>query len=128
MPEKNKKVLIVEDEVALLEVLVDKFNSEPGFEVLTAKNGEEGLKLALSKKPDLILLDIIMPVMDGMTMMQQLQKEEEGKKIPIIVLTNLGAAEDAEQAVKEGAYDFLIKAEWKLDDVVGKVKKTLKMN
>ena len=124
MVEEKKRILIVEDEVTLLEVLTDKFTAE-GFSVLQARDGQDGLKVALEDKPDVILLDIIMPVMDGMTMLRELRKKEEGKKVPVIILTNLGAAEDAEHALKEGAYDFLIKAEFKIEDVVKKVEETL---
>ncbi|MBU2541983.1 response regulator [Patescibacteria group bacterium] len=124
MEKEKKRILIIEDENALLEVLTDKFEEE-GFSVLQARNGKEGLEIAINDKPDLILLDIIMPVMDGMTMLRELKKKQKGNRIPVIILTNLGAAEDVEQAIKEGAYDFLIKAEYKISDVVKKVEQIL---
>ncbi|KKQ40908.1 MAG: Phosphate regulon transcriptional regulatory protein PhoB (SphR) [Candidatus Magasanikbacteria bacterium GW2011_GWA2_37_8] len=122
-----KKILIVEDESALVEVLRDKLEEEKVFKVCVAKDGVEGLKMVSKCKPDLILLDIVMPRMDGITMMIQLKKIKEYKKIPIVVLTNLGTSDDAENAIKQGAYDFLIKAEWKLDDVISKIRKILKV-
>lgn len=122
-----KKVLIVEDESALVEILKDKLDEEKVFKVFVAKDGVEGLKMVSKIKPDLILLDIVMPKMDGITMMQRLKKDKEYKKIPIVILTNLGTTEDAERAIKQGAYDFLIKAEWKLEDVIKKIRKILKV-
>lgn len=126
MSNQPKKILIVEDEIPLREALVDKLTRE-GFDALEAKNGEEGLQAALKEKPDLILLDIIMPVMDGMTMMKKLREDEWGKKVPIILLTNLSATE--ERIVKgivenEPAY-YLVKSDWKIGDVVKKVKERL---
>ena len=120
----KKKILIVEDEPSLLNILNDKFSSE-GFEVAMAKNGKEGLDLALSGKPDLILLDILMPVMDGLTMAKKLRADEKGKTVPIIILTNLSDYKNAAEAMESGIYDFLIKADWKMDDLVKKVREKL---
>lgn len=123
MSNQPKKVLIVEDETALREALVDKLTRE-GFDALEAKDGEEGLKIALKEHPGLILLDIIMPKMDGMTMMKKLREDEWGKGVPIILLTNLSATE--EKIIKgivenEPSY-YLVKSDWKIEDVVKKVK------
>jgi DNA-binding response OmpR family regulator len=121
-----KKVLIVEDEPPMLLALTKKFEKE-NFQVLGAKNGEEGYKTALAKHPDLILLDLVMPKMDGMTMMKKLRKENEwGKKVPIILLTNLSADDKIMAGVVEGEPSYyLVKADWKIDDVVQKVKQRL---
>jgi len=125
--ENNKKILIVEDERSLSQALVDKLTRE-GFATLTAKNGEEGLEVALHEHPDLILLDIVMPKMDGMTMLKKLRnKNEWGKKVPVIILTNLTS--DNEQRVRditetEPTY-YLVKADWKIEDVVIKVRERL---
>lgn len=119
-----KKILIIEDEEPILEVLEAKFGLEK-FETMRAKDGEEGLKMALEKKPDLILLDIIMPKMDGLTVLQKLSEDENGKKIPVIVLTNLSDDENVKNAVEKGNYDYLIKSDWRIEDVVKKVKEKL---
>ena len=123
----QKTILIVEDEPALLKVYAEGLN-EVRFRVLRAKNGQEGLELALLHKPDLILLDILMPVMDGLTMMKKLREEHLwGKGVPIIFLTNLSASE--EKIMKaitdyEPAY-YLIKSDYTLEGVVEKIKERL---
>ena len=120
------KILIVEDEEIMLKALVDRFTSEK-FEVISAKDGEEGLKLALIERPNLILLDIILQKMDGMTMMQRLRRTNSwGESVPIILLTNLNADDKIMKGITEDkpAY-YLIKTQWTLDDVVEKVKERL---
>lgn len=120
------KILIVEDEESMLEILADHFTRE-GFDVLKAKNGEEGLKAAFKDHPDLILLDIIMPKMDGLTMLKKLRKDDRGKDIPVIMLSNLSGAGEVANAIQEGAFGYLIKTAWKIDDVVKRVKGELGM-
>lgn len=121
-----KKILIVEDEQDMLDALTDKFTRE-GFETLQAKDGIEGLEVALKDHPDLILLDIVMPKMDGMTMMKKLREDEWGKNVPIIILTNLSATDEKliEGMVKGEPSYYLVKSDWKIKDVVEKVKETL---
>lgn len=119
-----KKILVIEDEAPLSDVLIDKLTSER-FSVSGAKNGEEGLELALKEHPDLILLDIIMPVMDGMTMLYELRKDPWGNSVPVILLTNLSDAERVAEALRLKVYDFLVKSDWKLEDLVTKVKEKL---
>ncbi|MBZ9578556.1 response regulator [Patescibacteria group bacterium] len=121
---KNKTILVVEDDVSTLRALVDTFTSE-GFHVLKAKNGEEGLKLALKEHPDLILLDIIMPKMDGMTMLKKLRKDEWGKNVRVVILTNLSAAEKTAEALESRVYDYFIKTNWTLEKLVKRVKERL---
>jgi len=123
-PERNSTILIVEDEKPLRQALVDKFTRE-GFSILEAKDGEEGLRAAQDKHPALILLDIIMPKMDGMTMLQELRRDDAAGGIPVIILTNLTDAKAVEKAVGQGVYDFLVKSDWRLEEVVAKVKKKL---
>lgn len=122
--EGKKKILIVEDENLLLNDLKAKFASE-GFDVITATDGQEGLALALQNHPDLILLDIVMPIMDGMSMLYQLRKDDWGKNVEVILLTNLNEGEKIAQSYNEGVHDYLVKADWSLEDVVGKVKAKL---
>lgn len=125
MSKKSKKILIVEDEGSLSKILVDKFNNE-GFLVLSANNGKKGLALALEAKPDIILLDIVMPQMDGMTMLGKLRKDKWGMTVPVIILTNLNDAEKVTEGIQHGVYDFLIKSNWKINDVVKKVRDRIK--
>lgn len=127
MTQANKKILIVEDELSLRNALRDKLSRED-FAVLEARNGEEGLAVALREHPDLILLDIIMPVMDGMTMMKKLRQEKEwGKNVPIILLTNLGSDDKTLKDVTEDKPSYyLVKSNWTLRDVVEKIKELLR--
>jgi DNA-binding response OmpR family regulator len=121
------KVLVVEDDLPILNALVDKLTRQE-FDVLAAKNGQEGLTIALKERPDVILVDMLMPIMDGSTMMTKLRQENEwGKEVPIMVLTNLSTAEmEIIKAVIEAepAY-YLVKSNWSLAEVVKKVRKTL---
>lgn len=117
-------ILIVEDEETLSFALSKKLISE-GFRVLTAKNGKEGLEIALKEHPDLMLVDIVMPIMDGMTMIKELRKDEWGKNARAIILTNLSDVQKTAEAVDRGVYDILIKSDWRLDDVVTKIKDEL---
>jgi DNA-binding response OmpR family regulator len=128
MPEENKvKILIVKDEEIINKAYADKLRNQ-GFLVVVAKNGQEGLALALSEKPDLILLDILMPVMDGLAMMDALRnKNAYGKQVPIIFLTNLSASEERiMKAIVDGqpAY-YLVKSNWDISQVLEKIKERL---
>jgi DNA-binding response OmpR family regulator len=117
-------VLIIEDEKLLLQALVCKFMAED-FMVISASNGQSGLELARKNHPDIILLDLIMPVMDGMTMLRQLRQDKWGKDVNVILLTNLSDAEKTNESVGLGVHNYLIKCEISLDDIVKKVKKIL---
>lgn len=122
--ENQKKILIVEDETSLRNALRDKLILE-GFVVLEAKNGEEGLDVALRNHPDLILLDIIMPKMDGLTMLKKLREDVWGKNTKVILLTNLSDNEKVSEALLRGSYDYLVKSDWKIGDVVAKIRARL---
>ncbi|MCX6764488.1 MAG: response regulator [Candidatus Nealsonbacteria bacterium] len=122
MAKINKKILIVEDEEALLSALREKFTSE-GFSVVTALDGEDGLTAAEKEKPDLILLDIVMPKVDGIAMAQKLK--EAGSNVPIIFLTNLDDIKHISDALEISKSDYLVKSNWNLNDIVEKVKKRL---
>ena len=125
----RNSVPVVEDDVSILRALVDKLTRE-GFTVFAGKNGEEGFALALAERPDIILLDILMPVMDGSTMMTKLREENLwGKNVPIILLTNLSTAEiKVVKAVVEATPSYyLVKSNWSMADVIQKVKDTLRM-
>lgn len=122
----NKKILIVEDEPQMLEALVDEFKGA-GFSVLTAKNGEEGLKTAMENHPDLIVLDIIMPKMDGMTALRELKKNSWGALVPIIILTNINEPDKLAEALEIGVSEYIVKAETSLNDICDTTKKILGM-
>jgi DNA-binding response OmpR family regulator len=124
---KKQTILIVEDETALLKVYAQRFLAE-GFFVFKASNGQEGLDIALREKPDIILLDILMPVMDGLTMMKKLRENKScGKSVPIILLTNLPAdAEKISQIIADNKpVWYLVKLDWSLSSIIEKVKKTV---
>lgn len=124
MQDSSKLILIVEDEPPLSEVLQDHFENE-GFRIIVAKDGEEGLMLALSKKPDMILLDINLPKLNGLDMLKQLRTYEAGKSIPAIALTNLNDTKEVNEALASGVSDFLVKADWSIADVVDSVRRKL---
>jgi len=105
---KRNKILIVEDEEILLGVLQKKLSAE-GFEVAMARNGEEGLEKIREIKPDLVLLDIIMPKKDGFAVLEEMAAEKEMKNIPVIMISNSGQELELEKALKMGAKDFFIK-------------------
>jgi len=129
MPEDNKpkvKVLIVDDDAFLSGIYATKLELE-GFAVVTARDGDEGLKAAFKEKPDLILLDVLMPKLDGFEVLKRLKAEESTKATPVIMLTNLGQKEDIEKGLEEGAIDYLIKAHFVPAEAVAKIKKVLKM-
>lgn len=113
-------ILIVEDKDDMRETLADRFREE-GFEVEEAKHGQNGLDRVMERKPDMILLDIIMPEMDGVTFLKKL--ESQGlSDIPVIVLTNLSSHRSVDSALRHGAESFLVKSDWDLKDIVEKVR------
>lgn len=126
---ENKKIILVtEDDKALRNALDDKL-SKRGFTILDAENGEDGLKMSLSEHPDLILLDIAMPKMDGMAMLKKLREDDWGKTVPVIILTNLSSADEARNkdiTELEPTYYF-VKTDIKIEQVVEKIKERLGM-
>ena len=117
----KKKVLIVEDEVDILDLLADKFTSE-GFETIRSETAEKGVKLALKDRPDLVLLDIILPKMDGITMLKMLRKNPWGKNVPVIILSNVTDQTKVSEAMRLGVYDYIVKTNLILNDLVKQVK------
>ncbi len=124
MAQKSIKILIIEDDTFLSSMYSTKFNLE-GFEVVVANKGEEGIKLAEEEKPDIILLDILLPGVDGFTVLKKLKKEDNIKGIPVIMLTNLGQNDDVRKGFELGAVGYLIKAHYMPSEVVEKVKDAL---
>jgi len=119
-----KKILIIEDEEVLTKVLKRKLVSE-GYDVSTAKNGNEGLAKMKKEKPDLILLDIVMPEKGGFEVMEEMNKDEELKDIPIVIISNSGQPVEFERARKLGVDDWLVKTEFGPQEVLDKVIKQI---
>jgi len=119
-----KKILFIEDEETLQKTLGEVLKQE-GYEIIPALDGKAGLNLLKSEKPDLILLDLVMPKMDGFEVLKRLKADEETKDIPVIVLTNLEGIGDVGKAIELGATTYLVKAQYSLEEVVEKVKKAL---
>ena len=117
-------ILIIEDETSLLDALSDKCKKE-GYRVFTAKNGKNGLSLALEHHPDVILLDIVMPIMDGISFLEEIRKDPWGKTASIIILTNLTGSEEVSKSTGAGVYDYLVKSDWSLKDVIVKIEEKI---
>lgn len=122
----KKTLLLVEDDLALRKVLVEKLTDE-GFHIIEAADGEEGLKLALERHPALIVLDIFMPKMDGITMLGKLRTAGDAwsKHVRVLVLTNSTDAATVARVAGFGETDFLIKSEWSLEALVARIRERL---
>ncbi len=121
----KEKILIVEDDKFLGEFLLKRLKEE-GFEVFLATNGEEGFNLACEKRPELIILDLILPEKNGYEVLEDLKRNPLTSNIPVLILSNLGQKEEVEEALRKGAEDFLIKAYYSLDDITLRVRLHLK--
>jgi len=119
-----KKILVIEDEATLQKALTEVLE-QADYEVLSALDGEQGWNLAASEKPDLILLDIILPKIDGFEVLRRLKGDEGTKQIPVVLLTNLSDLNDIQKALDLGANSYLVKADFHLDDVLKKVEQML---
>lgn len=125
MPAKRPaKILVVEDETFLVKIYAVKLKKE-GFDVTIANDGEEAVKLAADVKPDLILLDLILPKMNGFEALERMRASATNKETPVIVLSNLGQEEDIKRAETLGADGYLVKANFSIQDIVAKIKDTL---
>ncbi len=123
---QNKtKVLIVEDDEFLINIYSTKFEGE-GYEVFVAENGETGLGKAFKENPDIILLDILMPKLNGFDFLKEIKTKKEFSQIPIILLTNLNQNRDIEKGLSMGADDYLVKAHFMPSEIVEKVENLLK--
>ncbi|MBI2042576.1 MAG: response regulator [Candidatus Nealsonbacteria bacterium] len=126
MDNQVKRILIIDDEEAVQKILISKL-SGAGFEPLSAMDGKEGLKATKKERPDLILLDIVMPVMDGISYLKELKKDPEVKDIPILILTNLASDEMVQKSLEQGVTDYLVKADYTLDELVEKINEKLNL-
>jgi len=123
--EPKKTILIVEDDKFLRELISRKLSGE-GFDALEAVDGEEGIKKIKEGKPDLVLLDLILPGIDGFEVLARLREDPEISSIPVIILSNLGQREEVEKGLKLGAIDYLIKAHFTPGEIIEKIKNVLK--
>ena len=119
--DKKTKILVVEDEEILLTALSEELKQE-GFEVVGAKDGVEGVEKAASEKPDLVLMDLVMPRLDGIGALKQMKEQEETKAIPVVILTNLSDYDKISDALSLGAMDYLVKANYRLEELITKIK------
>ena len=124
--DKKIHVLLIEDDQFLSDIYKTKFEME-GFKITLADSGETGLAAVKKKRPDIILLEILMPKMDGFEVLKNLKEKSTTKNIPVILLTNLGQKDDVDKGLAMGASDYLIKAHFKPSETVDKVKKILKI-
>lgn len=120
----NKTILVVEDEIDIAEAIAESLRDE-GFTVLMAENGSQGLALAVSQQPDLILLDLKMPIMDGHQLLSELRKDSWGRSARVIVLTAMDDVSNVATAHEGDILDYIIKSHLSLDEVVSKVKQCL---
>jgi DNA-binding response OmpR family regulator len=115
-----KKILIVEDELAYLKIIHDHL-VEAGYDVIDAKDGEEGFKLAFTHNPDLILLDLIMPKVGGLQMLKKLRSTIWGKDIPVFILSNINESTSISEAMNNKTSQYLVKSDLKLEDLLQKI-------
>ena len=120
----SKKILMIEDDIFLRKIYRDQLTRE-GFDFVEATNGLEGLNKVASEKPDIILLDLMLPRKNGFDVLKDLQASEQTKSIPVIIISNLGQELDIKEAMDLGAKDYLIKTEVKLSEVIEKIKALL---
>ncbi len=116
-----KTILILEDEKALMDALSTQLTKR-GYNILKAGDGEEGLQVLADNQVDMVLLDIIMPKVDGVSFLQQVHQNEKLKETPIIVLSNLSSGEKVMEAKEQGVTDYLIKTDWTIEDIIRKIE------
>ena len=119
-----KKVLIVEDELSMQRALRSKLE-QSGYAISTAADGIQAIEEMRKNRPDLVLLDLIMPRLDGISVLREMKKDEELRDLPVVILTNLSTGDKVAEAMQLGTFDFLVKANYSLDDVLKKVKERI---
>ena len=119
------KIVIVEDDKFLRELITQKVQKE-GYQVVEATNGEEGVAKTKAEKPDLVLLDLILPGIDGFEVLRQIKEDSEISGIPVVILSNLGQKDDVERGIQLGAADYLVKAHFTPGEILAKIKAVLK--
>ncbi|NUM25289.1 MAG: response regulator [Candidatus Buchananbacteria bacterium] len=121
------KILIVEDDKSLVKILEEALDKEK-FEVILTMDASQAIKKARLEKPNIIILDVMLPGKSGFTCLQQLKNSKETKNIPAIILSNLGQAEEIKKGLELGAVDYLVKANFSIDEIIKKILKYLKKN
>jgi DNA-binding response OmpR family regulator len=121
----SKKILIAEDDILLAKTLATSLKEE-GYEVFLAHDGLDGLAMAKEHEPDLILCDINMPKMDGISMLKKIRSKDWGKKLKIIMLTNLSDEDKILEALKNSVFTYLVKSDWELEKIIEKIKEEIK--
>ena len=120
----GKKILVVEDD-SVLQMTLKDFLSSKGLEVVSAINGEEGIRFAKVSNPDIILLDLILPKKDGFEVLKEIKSDPTTKETPVILLTNLEGLNNIQRAIEMGASTYLVKSDYKLEEIYEKIKETL---
>ena len=121
-----KTILIVEDDKFLRELIAQKLTKE-GYPISEAIDGEEGIKKIKEEKPDMVLLDLILPGIDGFEVLSRMKEDPALSSVPVIVLSNLGQKEDIDKGMKLGAIDYLIKAHFTPGEIINKIKTHLRL-
>jgi len=116
-----KKILVIEDDKYLRDIIVEKLKKE-SFDVIEAIDGEAGWKMTLNHHPDLVILDIILPILNGFDYLELVRKDPGVSAIPVIILSNLGQPDDIERGKNLGVKDYMVKAHFTPKDLVDKVK------
>jgi DNA-binding response OmpR family regulator len=124
---QNSKLLVIEDDQYLADIYATKLKLE-GFDVEIANDGKTGVEMAKKMLPELILLDILLPSMDGFSVLRALKANEETKDITVVMLTNLNSPEDVKKGMELGAVDYMVKAHYVPTDIVNKVRSILKLS
>ncbi|MDH4329964.1 MAG: response regulator [Candidatus Moranbacteria bacterium] len=118
---KKNKILLIEDDAILRDTLME-FLKKEDFEAMAASDGEMGVKVAKKELPDLILLDIVLPRKNGYEVLAEIKKDEKIKDIPVVILTNLAGLDNIEKALELGATNYLVKGDYKLQEIVEKIR------
>lgn len=124
MTDLNKSILLVDDDLTLREMYTERLKAE-GFAVDTAKDGEEALQKATNSRPNIVLLDIMMPKINGLDVLKKLREQESTKNIPVIVLTALIQDREKMESITRGADDYIVKSETMPGDVIAKIRRVL---
>jgi len=122
----KKKILLIEDDAMISSIYKAKFEAD-GFEAFAAADGAKGLEMAKKEKPDLVILDVILPGLDGFSVLEEIKRDKATRSIPVIMLTNLGTEDDKAKGKKMGALDYLIKASLTPSQISEKIKEVLKI-
>lgn len=118
------KILLIEDDKFLRELIIQKLGKE-GYDVAEAVEGESGIAKMKEEKPDLVLLDLILPGIDGFEVLSRMKKDSELSPVPVVILSNLGQRDDVQKGIDLGAEDYLIKAHFTPGEIVEKIREVL---